>query len=99
MTILVELGEKPKQGEAWLLELWKDLGGLIRKCNDRLKDVMARDWDRILYWLASAKPESARKVPMNVRLQLKTVDQWSDARATRNFTWDVKFNKTENSLT
>ena len=24
---------------------------------------------------------------------------WSDARATRNFTWDVKFNKTENSLT
>jgi len=25
--------------------------------------------------------------------------EWSDARATRNFTWDVKFNKTENSLT
>jgi len=23
---------------------------------------------------------------------------WSDARATRNFTWDLKFNKTENSL-
>jgi len=23
---------------------------------------------------------------------------WSNARATQNFTWDVKFNKTENSL-
>jgi len=30
--------------------------------------------------------------------QEKKYDTWSDARATRNFTWDVKFNKTENSL-
>ena len=76
MTSLVELGEKPGQGETWLLELWKDVGTLIRRCNDGLKDVMARDWDRILYWLASAKRESARKAPMNVHLQLKTVDQY-----------------------
>jgi hypothetical protein len=76
MTTLAKLAEKPDQSEAWLLDVWRDLGVLMRGCNDGLKDVASRDWERILHWLASANREAPRKAPMNVHLQLKTVDQY-----------------------
>jgi len=76
MTALVKLGEKPDPSEAWMLDVWRDAGSLMRTCNDGLKDISSRDWERILHWLASANRESPRKVPMNIHLQLKTVDQY-----------------------
>ena len=76
MSILIKMCDKPNQSEAWLLDLWGDLRGLIRRCNDGLKDLMLRDWERILHWVASANRESARKTPMNVYLKLKTIDEY-----------------------
>ena len=49
MSTLVRLSEKPQQNEAWLVDVWRDLGRLIARCNDGLKDLVSRDWERILH--------------------------------------------------
>ena len=77
MSTLVRLSDKPQQNEAWLVDVWRDLGRLIARCNDGLKDLVSRDWERILHWVASSNRESARKTPMNVHLKLKTVDEYA----------------------
>ena len=77
MTTLVRMSEKPNQNAGWLLNLWEDLGRLMRGCNDGLKDLVSRDWERILHWVSSANRESVRKAPMNVHLKLKTVNEYA----------------------
>ena len=77
MSMLLQMTEKPNQSEAWLLDLWGDLGTLMRKCNDGLKDLVQRDWDVISHWVASPDRTSRCKKPMNVHLKLKTVEEYA----------------------
>ena len=41
---------------------------------------MAWEWERTLYWLASANRKSTRKDPMNIDYMAKTVDEYASFR-------------------
>ena len=77
MSTLVRLSEKPQQNEEWLVDTWRDLGGLIQRRNNGLKDLVSRDWERILHWVASSNCKPVQKTPMNVYSKLKTVDEYA----------------------
>jgi len=76
MVKLVEMTERPKT-EKWMLNVWNDVGIVVERAFDGVKDVHSRSWDRILYWLASANRETTSKDPMNFYLKVDTVQKYA----------------------
>ena len=50
---------------------------LMRKYNDKLKDLVQRDWGMISHWVVTTNGTSQCKKPMNVHLKLKTVEEYT----------------------
>ena len=76
MVKLVEMTERPKT-EEWMLNVWNDVGAMVERTFDGIKDVHGRSWDRILYWLASPNRETISKDPMNFYLKAETVERYA----------------------
>jgi len=77
MEQLTELTEKPTPGDAFLTVVWKDIGSMFKDCHVGLKDISAREWDRILFWLKSSQRGAIARKPMNIHIKEKTVKEYA----------------------
>ena len=59
-----------------MLNVWNDVGTMVERAFDGVKDIHGRSWDRILYWLASPNRETTSKDPMNFYLKGDTVKKY-----------------------
>jgi hypothetical protein len=73
---LTNFTEKAKSSDYFLTAVWKDAGKMFKDCHMGLRDIRAREWDRILFWLKSSRWGTVAKGPMNIYLKEKMVEEY-----------------------
>jgi hypothetical protein len=77
MDTLSELTEMAKNRNDYLTVVCTDMGNLMEECHSGLRDLKAREWDRILFWLKSSKETIIHSKPLSIYLQRKTVETYA----------------------
>jgi hypothetical protein len=78
MKILNELCIEPTLGtEDGLDKVWKSVARVVARCFESVKDCSEREWNLILFWLASAHKKEPNNTPFSIYMDCKTKERYT----------------------